>query len=282
MNRFFEQVTFLFDPLHHIWEREKMHRHLAGIILATFVCGLLAIECKRLGLLPETLAGQMPNSHFYAINLAFGMVLVLEVIGLIFTLPCSFSQSVGKQFQILALIMLRHCFSELAAFPEPIRIGTDLTAVWHILAYGFGALTIFSLLGVYYRIQPKQKQDSQPADLYGFVAAKKFISLLLLATFIVMGLSDLYATLTFQPHEDFFPTFYTILIFADVLLVLISQYFYPEFHSVFRNSGYAISTLFIRLALAAPPLYDIGLGVFSVIFAIAQALSWTYIFRQPE
>lgn len=61
-------------------------------------------------------------------------------------------------------------------------------------------------------------------------------------------------------------------------MVLISQCFRPSFHAVFRNSGYALSTLFIRLALAAPPMLDVALGIVAALFAIALTLSWTRVF----
>ena len=49
----------------------------------------------------------------------------------------------------------------------------------------------------------------------------------------------------------FFETIYTVLIFADIALVLISQRYMPSFHAVFRNSGFVIGTLMMRLALSA-------------------------------
>ena len=54
----------------------------------------------------------------------------------------------------------------------------------HILASGFGALLIFALLGLYYKIQRRSEDDSRHMDLYRFVASKKASSLLLLGSFI--------------------------------------------------------------------------------------------------
>jgi hypothetical protein len=262
MDPLFERLTYIFDPLHHFWEHERMHRRLALVLIVVFLGAMAGIELNRSGLLPAVLAPHTPTNHFHAVNLAFTLVLILEVISLIFTLPCSFSRSVGKQFEILSLILLRDAFKELSHFAEPITVGAELTPVYHILGYGFGALAVFALLGVYYRIQPAKKQDmGMPHDLFRFVAAKKGIALLLLGTFVTLGLNNLYNKFAGLPHIDFFPVFYTLLIFTDILVVLISQCFRPSFHAVFRNSGYALSTLFIRLALAAPAMYDVALGI---------------------
>lgn len=279
MDFLFERLTYIFDPLHHFWEHERMHRRLALGLIVVFLAALVGIELNRQGLLPEALAAHTPTNHFHAVNLAFTLVLILEVISLIFTLPCSFSKSVGKQFEILSLILLRDAFKELSYFSEPITVGANLTPVFHILGYGFGALVVFALLGVYYRIQPDKKQGmGLPHDLFRFVAAKKGIALLLLFTFAVLGLGNLYNMSAGLPRIDFFPVFYTLLIFTDILVVLISQCFRPSFHAVFRNSGYALCTLFIRLALAAPPMYDVALGIVAALFAIALTLAWTRVF----
>ena len=279
MDFLFERLTYIFDPLHHFWEHERMHRRFALGLIVVFLSALVTIELNRHGLLPAEIAAHTPGNHFYAVNLAFTLVLILEVISLIFTLPCSFSKSVGKQFEILSLILLRDAFKELSYFTEPITLGTELTPVYHILGYGFGALAIFALLGVYYRIQPAKKQDmGMPHDLFRFVAAKKGIALIILGTFVVLGLGNLYNMFAGLAHIDFFPVFYTLLIFTDILVVLISQCFRPSFHAVFRNSGYALSTLFIRLALAAPPMYDVALGIVAALFAIALTLAWTKVF----
>lgn len=280
MDFIFERFTYIFDPLHHFWERERMHRRFALGLIVVFLAAMVGIELNRQGLLPAALAAHTPTNHFHAVNLAFTLVLILEVVSLIFTLPCSFSKSVGKQFEILSLILLRDAFKELSYFTEPITVvGTELTPVFHILGYGFGALVVFALLGVYYRIQPEKKQGmGLPHDLFRFVAAKKGIALLLLFTFAVLGLCNLYYMLAGLPRIDFFPVFYTLLIFTDILVVLISQCFRPSFHAVFRNLGYALCTLFIRLALAAPPMYDVALGIVAALFAIALTLAWTRVF----
>lgn len=269
MNSVYEKITYLFDPLHHLWEHERMHRKISLFLVLFFLGGLFCIELKRLGLLPGSLMMLFPRSHFSAIEAAFTVVLILEVISLIFTIPCSFSRSVGKQFELLALILMRNAFKELSYFPEPISFAGNEEAILRILSDGFGALLIFALLGLYYLVQGK-KQDEvmKPVDLFSFVAAKKGLALLLLGAFTYMGLRSGWLTATGQVHTDFLHDFYTLLILADVLVVLISQCFQPGFYAVFRNSGFALSTVIIRIALAAPPFYNVLLGLAAALFAI--------------
>ena len=269
MNFLYEKITYLFDPLHHWWEHDKMYRKIAIALIALFLTSLIVIELKRRGLLPDAFASLVPSNHFYAVSSAFTVVLMLEVISLIFTLPCSFSRSVGKQFEILSLILMRNAFKELSKFPEPIAFVGNEKAILHILSDGFGALLIFALLGYYYLVQSKASDEPmQSVDLYSFVAAKKGIALLLLGLFIAMGIGSLISSATGREQTDFLHEFYTVLILTDILVVLISQCFQPSFFSVFRNSGYALSTLIIRIALAAPPFYNVLLGLAAAVFAI--------------
>lgn len=283
MNFIYERITYIFDPLHHLWEHEKMHRKISVLLVLFFLGSLVGIELKRQGLLPHSLAQFIPGNHFYAVQAAFTVVLILEVISLIFTLPCSFSRSVGKQFEILSLILMRNAFKALSLFPEPITFAGNQEAILHILSDGFGALVIFALLGYYYKIQALASEETmRPTDLYSFVAAKKGIALILLAVFAFMGIDSAILSVNGAEKPDFLHGFYTILILTDILVVLISQCFQPSFWTIFRNSGFALSTLIIRIALAAPPYFNVLLGLTAAAFAILLTLVSSGLFARHK
>lgn len=271
MNRLCDWITWIFDPLNRFYEHEKVHRKISVLLVLFFIASLLVIELKRQNLLPEPYSSMVPGNHFYAIGWAFTVILILEVISLIFILPCSFSRSVGKQFEILSLILMRNAFKELSHFQEPVVFSGNEDSILYILSDGFGAVLIFSLLGFYYILQAKHRHEHEGGkhdDLYSFVAAKKGIALVLLVFFIGMGGHSLYLTVTGVAHMDFFHDFYTLLILIDILVVLIAQCYHPSFYSVFRNSGFALSTMIIRLALMAPVYFNVLLGVAAIVLAI--------------
>ncbi len=273
MTPLYEKITYVFDPLHHLWEHENMHKKISITLVLFFLMSLVCIELNRRNLLPASLSSTVPRNHFFAVQGAFTVVLILEVISLIFTIPCSFSRSVGKQFEILSLILLRNAFKELSYFPEPITFAGNQQAILHILSDGFGALLIFALLGYYYLIQARTSDEKmRPGDLYGFVAAKKGIALILLGIFAIMGIRSAIGTVTGTATSEFFHEFYTLLILTDILVVLISQCFQPSFYAIFRNSGFALSTLIIRIALAAPPFFNVLLGLAAALLAILLTL----------
>ncbi|WP_028583943.1 hypothetical protein [Desulfogranum mediterraneum] len=282
MHRVYDRITFIFDPLHNFYEHEQLHRKLSAALVLLFVVNLLVIELKRRQLLPAPLAELVPGNHFYAVQAAFSLILVLEVISLIFVLPCSFSSSLGKQFEILSLILIRNAFKELSYFPEPITYLGNEEKILHILSNGFGALLIFGLLGLYYKIQTRTEESSHGVDLYGFVAAKKGISLLLLSAFFVMGGYSVTKIPAGQEQADFFHDFYTLLILTDILIVLISQCFHPSAKFVFRNSGYALATLMIRIALVAPVYFNVLLGSAAIGFAICLSLVSNHLFAETK
>lgn len=273
-----EFATFVFDPIHDGWEKHSTQRVVGRILVFVFLAGLLGIELNRLGLLPEFLGKLAPTRHYYAINLAFTLVLLVEVLSLIFILPCSFSKSVGKQLEILALILLRSSFKELAYFPEPIELTHNMAPVLYILSDGVGALLIFLGLGFYYKIQ-KEKQparETRMQGIYRFVAIKKLVSLVLLVSFTGSACYDFWLKLSGGQPYEFFESFYTMLIFTDVLIILLAQQLMPSFHMIFRNSGYALATLLMRLALTAPHYYNAGLGVIAAVFAISMTIAFNY------
>lgn len=271
----YEFTTDVFEPLSQFWNAPRTERTISGALVIIFLASLAGIELKRLGLLPADVASFVPDHHFAAVSVAFTLVLILEVLGLIFILPCSFSKAMGKQFEILSLILLRNSFKELVNLPEPLHLSMDWTPILHIVSDGAGALVIFGLLGVYGMLpQPTLKLTRSGYARYAFIASKKMVALVLLGIFTVLGIKALWQGLTQHHTFDFFDTFYTVLVFADILLVLLSQRFIPGYMAVFRNSGYALATLGIRLALAAPPYFNTLLGVGAALYAVA--LTWTF------
>ncbi len=270
MNKIYDMVTWVFDPLHHFYENEKVHRKIAVFLVWFFVFGVLAVELNRWGLLPASWVGFVPTNHFQVISAAFTVILIQEIISLIFVIPCSFSKAVGKQFEILALILMRNSFKELSYFPEPITFLGNEGRILYILSDGFGAVLVFALLGLYYKMQKQYDKSADKVDnLYAFVASKKAVALFLLVSFVAMA-----ALTMFRPGAEglkikiFFHNFYTLLIITDILLVLVAQCFNPSPYAVFRNSGFALSTLIIRLALVAPVYYNVLLGLAAITLSI--------------
>lgn len=269
-----------FDILNRFWERESTERRIGFALLWIYLLALGAVELKRIGIFPAWLP-QPPASHYYSIQLAFTLILAIEVISLIFVLPASLSRSMGKQLEILTLILLRNAFKELAAMPEPIYIDmNNLSQLIDIAVSGSGALAVFLCLGFYRRIVKHQSLFLRDQlMLVRYVRCKKLLAVCLLGIFGGMAIYDL-PQFVDGKDANFFETIYTVLIFADIAMVLIAQRFMPSYYAVFRNSGYVIGTLLMRLSLSAPPLLCSSIAVFSAIYVLG--LTWGTNFFHPH
>lgn len=274
LSDFLKIADDLFDQLEALWENTRTKRLVGSFLVLAFILALVVIELNRQDLLPSRARRLVPDNHFHAVNLALTLLLIIEVIGLVFGLARSVADSVGKQFEILSLILLRQSFKELVNFDEPIKWMQDGGPVLHILADGGGALIIFVMLGYYYRIQRHRPITTDVLEARRFVAAKKLVALLLLMTFLVIGAHHAWNYLINAKAYSFFDTFYTILIFSDILIVLISLRYSSTYQVVFRNSGFALATVVIRLALTAPPYINVALGFGAAVFVVG--LTWSY------
>jgi len=279
MLRVLESLGNLFDGMQHALEHPVTQRRLSTGIFWIFIAALAGVEAKRLGLVPPGLAAYTLHSPWEAINLAFTLILVLELLSLVFTIACSLSRALAKQFQILGLILLRNAFKELTHLHEPINIAVDGQTILHIGILGAGALGIFICLGIYHRLpQPTRHLSSNMRMRY--VLAKKMLGIALLIGFLYTGLDALRHLLSTGTSADFFQHIYTVLIFADVALVLIAQRYMHNFHATFRNAGFVLATLLIRIALGAPTPWDALIGVCAALYALA--LTWAIIRFDPR
>ncbi len=272
--RLVARLTSLFDRLEAAFESPRHRRVLSLGLVGSFGLALLLIELARNGLLGEALAAALPRSHFHAVELAFYLLLAYEVAGLVFGIARSVANAAGKQLEIFSLILLRRSFEAFGGLDEPIRWAQARDAVLQMLGYAAGALVLFVGLGYYYAKQKHRPLSDVQADRESFIAAKKIIALLLLAVLGGLAVRAVWGVAVDRHPASFFEPFYTVLIFADVLVVLISIRYSASYHVVFRNSGLAVATVVLRVALSAPPPYTSLLGVAAMAFLIALSLAY--------
>ena len=270
-----EPLTNIFDCIHHFWEHPRTQKILAVLILVTYLLALAGIEANREGLLPDWMARLTPSSHFQAIQLAFTLILGMEMMELILSISGSLSKSLGKQLEVMALILMRDSFKQLSLLPEPVSI-TDPMPLLFIASSGAGALFIFLCLGFYHKLRAHQNYISDPLEQMRYVMSKKLMALVLVLLFVGIALRDAVIFLRSGEDSAFFETIYTVLIFADIALVLVSQRFMPSFHAVFRNSSFVIGTLLMRLSLSAPWPWSVATICFATLYILGVTGAITY------
>jgi hypothetical protein len=269
-----QRAVSLTDTIEHFWETRIMKRSAGTLLVIVYLFMIGVIELNRLQILPAPISGWLPTNHFFAVEIAFTVLLLTEVVSLTFGLTRSFSRSIGIQIEILALILLRDTFKQFTTFSEPLEWNQVADSIVPMTIDAVGSLAVFVLVGIYYRLQKSRPITGSGAEQAQFVAYKKLIALGLIGVLILIGVVDLVRLIRAEPLYPFFETFYTVLIFTDVLMVLLSLRYSADFAVTFRNFSFAVVTVFIRLALIAPTLIGVVMGIGTALFAVA--VSYVY------
>ena len=270
-------IVQLFDKAKRLWDKEGTTKLISTTLIFSFFLGLIISVLSQFSFF-----GLEKHSLFLSIELAFTVLLIFEVLGLVLVLPKSVSSSVGKQFEILSIILLRSAFKEFGEVKPPItwEYFQD-PAFYYVFADAFGALIIFAIIGVYYRIQKHERITSTDEEQRKFINFKKVIASFLLIVFVVIGILDILDLVQSQHFHSSFNTFYLFLIFADVLILLYSIRFSDKYVYLFRYSSFTFSTILIRFALSADQVINVIIGIISGLFVVG--LSYLYnFFRNQE
>ena len=127
-----------------------------------------------------------------------------------------------------------------------------------MFTYAFGALFIFVIMGLNYKLQLHTKLTNTEDDQVGFVRLKKLLALFLFIAFIGVGLSDVNTLITTGAYLHSFDKFYSILIFSDIIIVLIALHYTLNYYRIFRYSAFVLATIFIRISLAVSAPYSLS------------------------
>jgi hypothetical protein len=267
-------IDSIFDRIEEFWGSDNFRSFISLMLFSAFVVVAIITQLKISNVIPNDFLAFIPKSHLYSIRLTFSLLLTYEVLSMVFSLKNSVSNSIGKQLEILSLVILRHGFKDLVYFEEPLSMLSNLKPMSIFLSDIFGGLIILIILGYYYRIQKHVPITKNDKDKNSFIAIKKSLALLiLLYSFIVGGLT-LAGFHHGSVYHAFFESLFTFLIFTDILIVFLSLRYSSSYYILFRNSGFALTTVLIRISITAPEYYRVALGVIAVFFALA--LTWGY------
>lgn len=262
--------------------KKRGERAVLGVAIAGFLVHLALIGAVEAGLWPVPAPAELLRNPIAAIYTPFSFILVYEVYLLVYYLPRSITTYVGKQYEIITLILIRRAFKDLA--------GLSLTPDWFASAHDrqftydlAAAALLFFLIYVFYR-QDRPRRPAprtRPAGVARFVAVKKALATALVPVLLVLaGYSFAHwvagvlrpaaaAHAAFQDVNNvFFEQFFAVLIVADVLLLLLSFFHTDEFHAVMRNSGFVISTILIRQSFSVGGFLNPALVVAAVVFGL--------------
>lgn len=234
-----------------------------------------------------------PPSYLQAIYTPFSFLLFFEVFLLVTIIPKSTSEFVGKQFEIISLITLRSFFHDISEVDPGKGHDFEWEGLKFVALDLAAALVMFGLTISYYRIsKPTRAEDGDPAELARFVGIKKIISGLLVLTLVFVSTQSLvswYAQLLeslqgkqFPPNPDtvFYGQFFSIVIFVDVFLLIISMLYRASFELLFRNAAFVITTILLRFSLGMESPFNHLMVLGGFIFSMTSLALYAWS-RKP-
>ncbi|WP_293875230.1 hypothetical protein [Flavobacterium sp.] len=263
--------------------KDKSEKIIVYIAISSFILHLLLIGMVNLNLIAVNDHSKLLSNPISAIYTPFSFILIYEVYLLLYYLPKSTSIYIGKQYEIISLIVIRRIFKDLShlefspnwfASRNDVLFTADLVAI----------LILFFLIFVFYKYVKNNTSipvENLNPEIIKFITLKKIIATCLVPIFLVLSfyslghwLHDSFFSLSKivteikDINKIFFDDFFTILILVDVLLLLFSFFHSDKFKGVIRNSGFIISTILIKLSFGTEGLLNIILIVTAVLFGV--------------
>jgi len=261
--------------------KDRSENVIIYISIVAFIIHLLFIFLNKFNLFNLELFASLFNNPIAAIYTPFSFILIYEVYLLVYYLPKSTTIYIGKQYEIILLIIIRRIFKDIS--------NLELTNNWFDVKYDLiflydivAVVVLFFLIFIFYRLSDLQKKEVIISEkMERFISIKNGIASLLVPLLLILSFYSFFnwilqsffsVNALVYKFEDinkiFFEDFFTVLILVDVLILLFSFLHSDKFSTVIRNSGFIISTIMIKLSFNTEGILNDILLVFSVVFGI--------------
>ncbi len=268
------------ETLRHLCIRTAIFGFLFHLLLCLlYQLGLIDFSVQTSGLF---------DSYLDALYTPFSIFLAYEVYELIRTIPDSFTNSIGKQFEIITLLVVRDILKRLSDIDASVTSTVDDS----ITILAVECLAFLILFGTALFFGTAQRETSlitnDSEGLEKFILQKKQLAILLLLVYILTAIYSL-STWTYNVFDGdgstnrtiFFLDFFTVLIMADILILLVSHHYITEFAHLARNTGFILSTVILRVAIASPGMSGAILFILAGCLGSAVLLSG-FVFSKKE
>jgi len=270
---------------------EKRNRQVEHVVyllaIITFLIHIGLVVLVNVELLPENYySSPVPFANLLlTLYTPFSIILLYEVYLMIFYLPHSINIYLGKQYEIVALILIRSIFDKLAYLPAGSENFTYMDLKEILILFG-ALILILLLIFCFYQLTKDAKRDVtlegySSTQYYHYVVIKRGISILLLVFFLILLIYSMrvlldYPVIRFEDilgifkkmNRLFFSSFFNVLIITEVLLLLCMYRVNHEFDKVIRNSGFIISTILLKLSFRTEGLVFICMVLLAISFGV--------------
>jgi len=282
-------VAGLYDRFLGHKANEKLRHMCVQTAILGFLLHLLLCLLYQLDLISfSQQTSGLFDSYLDALYTPFSIFLAYEVYELIRTIPDSFTNSIGKQFEIITLLVVRDILKRLSDIDASVTSSVD-DSITILAVECLAFLILFGTALLFSRAQRETSPISNDSDeLENFILQKKQLAVLL---FIVYILTAVYSLSTWSQgllegdgstnRTIFFLDFFTVLIMADILILLVSYQYITEFAYLARNTGFILSTVILRVAIASPGMSGAILFILAGCLGSVVLLSG-YLFHKSE
>lgn len=262
--------------------KEQSERFILSIAIISYIVHLILIALVNQEVIQ--LDSKLFKNPIAAIYTPFSFILIYEVYLLVFFLPKSITTYIGKQYEIILLIVIRRIFKDIAnleLYGDWFQNSNDLQFTYDVAT----SILLFLLIFLFYQKNNKRSMvkmkitDKSNEKIKKFINLKKGIAAALMPILLIIALYTLFdwgsatifdyrnGVVAFENINNiFFDEFFTILIIVDVLLLLASFFYSDEFHKIIRNSGFVISTILIKISFSVDGIINNVLIIGAVLF----------------
>jgi hypothetical protein len=293
MNRGIALLVRIYDRCDSHDARKLLEGAIVRLAAVGFLVHLALIAATRIfPSLGGGLLSGLDRNFLHAVYTPFSFILFYEVLLLIFAIPTSHTSAIGKQYEIISLVVIRGVFKDIGEFRDPTTWLAQYDEAISVLMDMAAAVLMFLLVTVFYRIRQTVVKSQAGDKLNRFVTIKKSVAVVLcvvllgLASFNLLHwmlgvfLADANSPASMMDLDSFFfPEFFELVIFADVLLLILSLPFYERYEYVIRNAGFVISTVLLRFSLTTPKPFDLLVGLIAMIYGLCVLSVFSYYTR---
>ena len=286
-----QKIEDLFSKIFSEKIIKKFEKYILYLASIGFVIHLTIILLNNYNLIELSVVGtNLFSNPISALYTPFSFILVYEAFLLIYYIPRSFTTAVGKQYQIMSLIVIRKIFKDIPL--------VDLNANWiensnnqQLVFDLVGVLIIFFLIYLFKITKEKLPIKPVSQKLDRFIASKKLVSIVLLPILFTICIfsfvnwfNGVFIEESFNDNLNnlFFNEFFTILILADVFILLLSFQYTERYSQLIRNTGFIISTILLRLSFSVSGLTSILLIISGIVFGLLILLIYNAIEREKN
>ena len=282
-----------YDRVYSDQRRVWLDHAVVNVSVAGFLLHLLLVFLSRSLPNSPSLVAAVGTNYLAAIYTPFSFILFYEVLMLIAALPQSTTHSIAKQYEIVSLIFIRRFFKDIAQLDDIGKLAQLSPEMLPVFLDVGAGLFMFLLVTVFLHAgRRRHRAETRPeeaVELNKFISRKKAIALALAVLLVAMAVYSLTlfvtedseaiyhrAKLSLDLNTLFYGDVFTVMIFTDVLIVILSLAVSDRYELVFRNAAFVISTILIRFSLTTNRQYSALLAVTGMLFGIATLVIYKY------